>query len=170
MLCFIINLCTLLFFFKYIHTSFSSVSYCIKTSYFAVYFLRLYFPRESYIWKTVSICTVQCGCHCCDTSAICWENKVPILCCLFVYYSLHDFCKQTGLIIFPIIPQVEVIKGFLICPESGRKFPIENGIPNMLLNEGEVGDGPSKAEAHQEEEDDDSMQWCKMSATNQLCC
>ena len=48
--------------------------------------------------------------------------------------------------------QVEVIKGFLICPESGRKFPIENGIPNMLLNEGEVGDGPIQAETHQEEE------------------
>jgi len=26
----------------------------------------------------------------------------------------------------------------LICPESGRKFPISKGIPNMLLNEDEV--------------------------------
>ncbi|RUS73845.1 hypothetical protein EGW08_018389 [Elysia chlorotica] len=34
--------------------------------------------------------------------------------------------------------QVEVIEGELVCPESGRKFPIANGIPNMLLQENEV--------------------------------
>ncbi|KAK3728780.1 hypothetical protein RRG08_013503 [Elysia crispata] len=34
--------------------------------------------------------------------------------------------------------QVEVIEGELVCPESGRKFPISNGIPNMLLLENEV--------------------------------
>lgn len=34
--------------------------------------------------------------------------------------------------------QVEVIEGELVCPETGRKFPIHNGIPNMLLNEDEV--------------------------------
>lgn len=34
--------------------------------------------------------------------------------------------------------QVEVIEGELVCPESGRKFPIANGIPNMLLLEHEV--------------------------------
>lgn len=34
--------------------------------------------------------------------------------------------------------QVEVQEGLLVCPESGRKFPIKNGIPNMLLNEDEV--------------------------------
>lgn len=63
--------------------------------------------------------------------------------------------KRTNEIPYFTILQVEVIKGFLICPESGRKFPIENGIPNMLLNEGEVGDGPAQSEALQE---DDSMQ------------
>ena len=31
-----------------------------------------------------------------------------------------------------------VVEGNLICPESGRKFPIVNGIPNMLLHEDEV--------------------------------
>ena len=40
---------------------------------------------------------------------------------------------------FFILPlQVEVIEGELVCPESGRKFPITNGIPNMLLLEHEV--------------------------------
>ncbi|XP_026461960.1 multifunctional methyltransferase subunit TRM112-like protein [Ctenocephalides felis] len=34
--------------------------------------------------------------------------------------------------------EVEVVEGELICPETGRKFPIKNGIPNMLLREDEV--------------------------------
>lgn len=34
--------------------------------------------------------------------------------------------------------EVEVIEGELICPETGRKFPIKKGIPNMLCNEDEV--------------------------------
>lgn len=34
--------------------------------------------------------------------------------------------------------EVEVVTGELVCPETGRKFPIKNGIPNMLCNEEEV--------------------------------
>ena len=34
--------------------------------------------------------------------------------------------------------QVEVMNGSLVCPETGRKFPVTDGIPNMLLNEDEV--------------------------------
>ena len=34
--------------------------------------------------------------------------------------------------------EIEVIEGELVCPETGRKFPIKNGIPNMLCNEDEV--------------------------------
>lgn len=34
--------------------------------------------------------------------------------------------------------EVEVVEGDLECPESGRKFPITSGIPNMLLKEDEV--------------------------------
>lgn len=34
--------------------------------------------------------------------------------------------------------EVEVVEGELICPETGRKFPIKKGIPNMLCNEDEV--------------------------------
>ncbi|OQR89748.1 hypothetical protein THRCLA_22633 [Thraustotheca clavata] len=33
---------------------------------------------------------------------------------------------------------VHVKKGVLICPESGREYPIVDGIPNMLLREDEV--------------------------------
>lgn len=34
--------------------------------------------------------------------------------------------------------QVCLEDGALICPETGRRFPVVNGIPNMLLNEDEV--------------------------------
>lgn len=37
-----------------------------------------------------------------------------------------------------VLLEVEVITGELVCPETGRKFPITKGIPNMLLNEAEV--------------------------------
>jgi multifunctional methyltransferase subunit TRM112 len=33
---------------------------------------------------------------------------------------------------------VHVLEGDLVCPESARKFPIKNGIPNMLLNQDEI--------------------------------
>ena len=33
---------------------------------------------------------------------------------------------------------VHLIQGNLVCPETGRKFPVKDGIPNMLLNEDEV--------------------------------
>ena len=34
--------------------------------------------------------------------------------------------------------EVHVETGVLTCPESGREFKIESGIPNMLLHEDEV--------------------------------
>mmetsp|Transcript_8324 Transcript_8324/g.30434 ORF Transcript_8324/g.30434 Transcript_8324/m.30434 type:complete len:124 (-) Transcript_8324:1091-1462(-) len=34
--------------------------------------------------------------------------------------------------------EIEVQEGYLICPESGRRFPVRKGIPNMMLNEDEV--------------------------------
>ncbi|CAG0883916.1 unnamed protein product [Darwinula stevensoni] len=37
-----------------------------------------------------------------------------------------------------VLMEVEVVSGELECPETGRKFPITDGIPNMLLNEDEV--------------------------------
>uniref|UniRef100_A0AC34R4C1 Multifunctional methyltransferase subunit TRM112-like protein n=1 Tax=Panagrolaimus sp. JU765 TaxID=591449 RepID=A0AC34R4C1_9BILA len=35
---------------------------------------------------------------------------------------------------------INVVEGELECPESGRKFTIRDGIPNMLANEDEVDD------------------------------
>ena len=37
-----------------------------------------------------------------------------------------------------ILFEVHVLEGELVCPESGRKFPVQDGIPNMLLHEDEV--------------------------------
>ncbi|XP_047317856.1 multifunctional methyltransferase subunit TRM112 homolog A-like [Impatiens glandulifera] len=34
--------------------------------------------------------------------------------------------------------QFHLEEGTLICPETGRRFPVVKGIPNMLLNEDEV--------------------------------
>ncbi|KAM3966327.1 tRNA methyltransferase subunit 11-2 [Aphomia sociella] len=37
-----------------------------------------------------------------------------------------------------VLLEIEVEEGHLLCPESGRQFPISKGIPNMLLTEAEV--------------------------------
>lgn len=50
------------------------------------------------------------------------------------YETNEDFLKKAH----KVLLEVEVIHGELVCPESGRKFPINNGIPNMLLNEDEI--------------------------------
>ncbi|CAG5136504.1 unnamed protein product [Candidula unifasciata] len=52
----------------------------------------------------------------------------------------EDFQKDETLLrkIHNALLQVDIIEGELVCPESGRKFPISNGIPNMLLSEHEV--------------------------------
>lgn len=33
--------------------------------------------------------------------------------------------------------EVKLEEGFLVCPETGRRFPVSKGIPNLLLNEDE---------------------------------
>jgi multifunctional methyltransferase subunit TRM112 len=37
-----------------------------------------------------------------------------------------------------ILMDIHVLEGFLICPETGRRYPIHDGIPNMLLHADEV--------------------------------
>merc|ERR1711928_150048 len=34
-----------------------------------------------------------------------------------------------------VLFEIEVMEGVLVCPESGREYPITRGIPNMLLTE-----------------------------------
>lgn len=40
--------------------------------------------------------------------------------------------------IHTLLLDIHIDKGFLMCPETGRRFPIENGIPNMMLPEVDV--------------------------------
>lgn len=37
-----------------------------------------------------------------------------------------------------LLLDIHIKEGFLVCPESGKKFPIQGGIPNMMLPETEV--------------------------------
>ncbi len=37
-----------------------------------------------------------------------------------------------------VLFNIHVIEGELICPDTGRKFPIKQGIPNMILHEDEI--------------------------------
>ncbi|XP_028150745.1 multifunctional methyltransferase subunit TRM112-like protein [Diabrotica virgifera virgifera] len=46
----------------------------------------------------------------------------------------EDFLKK----VHKVLLEVDIVSGEMICPETGRKFPINNGIPNMLLNEDEI--------------------------------
>ncbi|KAK2143105.1 hypothetical protein LSH36_877g01019 [Paralvinella palmiformis] len=50
------------------------------------------------------------------------------------FESNEEFLKKAH----HILMEIEVKEGNLVCPETGRKFPISNGILNMLLNEDEV--------------------------------
>ncbi|CAH0386199.1 unnamed protein product [Bemisia tabaci] len=50
------------------------------------------------------------------------------------YENDPEFLKK----VHHVLLEVEVINGELVCPETGRKFPITSGIPNMLLNDDEV--------------------------------
>mmetsp|Transcript_15796 Transcript_15796/g.44199 ORF Transcript_15796/g.44199 Transcript_15796/m.44199 type:complete len:123 (-) Transcript_15796:218-586(-) len=36
-----------------------------------------------------------------------------------------------------VLLEVHLEEGRLVCPETGRKFNVKNGIPNLLLNEDE---------------------------------
>jgi len=50
------------------------------------------------------------------------------------YESDTEFLKKAH----HALLEIEVINGDLVCPETHRKFPVTDGIPNMLLNEDEI--------------------------------
>lgn len=41
-------------------------------------------------------------------------------------------------LVHKLLLDVHVREGALICPETGRRFPISDGIPNLLLHEDEI--------------------------------
>ena len=50
------------------------------------------------------------------------------------YEKDQEFLKKAH----HVLMEIEIINGDLVCPETGRRFPVSDGIPNMLLNEDEV--------------------------------
>ena len=48
--------------------------------------------------------------------------------------SDDEFLKKIHHLLF----EIHIVDGFLICPQTSRKFQIKDGIPNMLLHEDEV--------------------------------
>ncbi|XP_054707720.1 multifunctional methyltransferase subunit TRM112-like protein [Uloborus diversus] len=50
------------------------------------------------------------------------------------YENDDEFLKKAH----HVLLEVEVISADLVCPETGVKFPVSEGIPNMLANEDEV--------------------------------
>lgn len=39
--------------------------------------------------------------------------------------------------LYQIVMNVHLVKGILTCPATGREFPVQDGIPNMMLEEEE---------------------------------
>ena len=37
-----------------------------------------------------------------------------------------------------VLLEVELVEGELECPDTGRRYPVSEGIPNMLLHEDEI--------------------------------
>jgi uncharacterized protein YbaR (Trm112 family) len=46
----------------------------------------------------------------------------------------HEFLRTLHHALF----NIDIVRGAFICPESGREFPIQGGVPNMILFENEV--------------------------------
>lgn len=40
--------------------------------------------------------------------------------------------------LFRVLFEIHVQEGVLVCPDTGREFPIKEGIPNMILHEDEL--------------------------------
>ena len=50
-----------------------------------------------------------------------------------------DDMDETMLInLHKVLFDLHVIEGNLVCPDTGRKFPVKEGIPNMILHEDEI--------------------------------
>jgi multifunctional methyltransferase subunit TRM112 len=37
-----------------------------------------------------------------------------------------------------VLFNIHILEGELVCPDTGRRFPIKQGIPNMILHEDEI--------------------------------
>ena len=37
-----------------------------------------------------------------------------------------------------VLFDIHLMHGYLVCPDTGRRFPVKDGIPNMILHEDEI--------------------------------
>ena len=37
-----------------------------------------------------------------------------------------------------LLLDIHILDGFLVCPESGRRFPVKDGIPDMMIPESDA--------------------------------
>mmetsp|Transcript_29263 Transcript_29263/g.48359 ORF Transcript_29263/g.48359 Transcript_29263/m.48359 type:complete len:137 (-) Transcript_29263:15-425(-) len=49
-----------------------------------------------------------------------------------------DFTDDILAKLHMVLMDVHLVEGHLVCPDTGRKFPVKEGIPNMILHEDEV--------------------------------
>jgi len=40
--------------------------------------------------------------------------------------------------LYHVLFDIHLMQGNLVCPDTGRKFPVKDGIPNMILHEDEL--------------------------------
>jgi multifunctional methyltransferase subunit TRM112 len=52
--------------------------------------------------------------------------------------NVTDLDNVTMAILNRALFDVYVVEGYLICPDTGRRFPVKDGIPNMILHEDEI--------------------------------
>ena len=79
------------------------------------------------------LCIVKVHCHMCGFDARAGAPELPEE---VTEDMLHDdeFLRSFHHALLELVLQ----EGALVCPETGRKFVVQKGIPNLLLNEDEV--------------------------------
>ena len=52
--------------------------------------------------------------------------------------GLRNMDDATVSSLYRVLFDVYLVEGFLICPDTGRRFPVKQRIPNMILHEDEI--------------------------------
>lgn len=108
--------------FKNLFTCFQIIEKKIEHQDFSAEFINRILPRLD--WPTIKVAAETVG----------YAQELP------AEINLETAAADTVLLqkIHHLLMEIDVIEGHMSCPETGRVFPISQGIPNMLLNEDEV--------------------------------
>ena len=52
--------------------------------------------------------------------------------------EVNEISKELLSKLHKILLDIHIVEGHLICPDTGRRFKVSNGIPNMILHEDEI--------------------------------